>query len=270
MEYINTAPIFSHFEQQHFGRPWTPLCSLLGLACSNDSQEVTAAYEAESEFQSIKVCLVLGRLFKLHPMFDDAAAEILVRSFLLGENVYLVLVAEKIKEWNAAIYDRLLAAIERIWVAESSHAVDVGSSLPSELTASALARLKQRVRFVSYSPGYHALLEHPATRVVLDTFPYGGCLTSHDAMSEGVPLVTMPMTHLSGRFSLAMFHQMNGGKALVASTVEEYIDITLRLVRDDEFYRQQAHGVKSGYSNALHQNHLVAQEWASFIVRLFR
>ena len=52
--------------------------------------------------------MVLGRLFKLHPDFDETLANILIHS---PDNTVLVLVAEIIEEWNVVIYDRILAAL---------------------------------------------------------------------------------------------------------------------------------------------------------------
>ena len=71
----------------------------------------------------------------------------------------------------------------------------------------ALLALLARVRFIPYESNYFRLLAHPATRVVLDTFPYGGCLTTHDALTEGVPVVPLPQRPLSGRLTAAMYAQ---------------------------------------------------------------
>ena len=46
--------------------------------------------------------------------------------------------------------------------------------------------------------------EEPAPAVaVLDTYPYGGCLTALEALSHSVPIITMPAPYLRGRFTAA-------------------------------------------------------------------
>ncbi|CAM9697392.1 unnamed protein product, partial [Laminaria digitata] len=54
---------------------------------------------------------------------------------------------------------------------------------------------------------------------ILDTFPYGGCLTVLEGLSNGVPVVTLPAEFVRGRFALAMYKQM-GYTDLVAEDVE--------------------------------------------------
>jgi hypothetical protein len=63
----------------------------------------------------------------------------------------------------------------------------------------------KQVRFVSYDR-YTVALQ--AAHVVLDTFPYGGCLTTHDALSNAVPSVTLPLEHVRGRYTLSMYAQI--------------------------------------------------------------
>ena len=88
-----------------------------------------------------KYCLVIGRLFKLHPVFDDAVRRIL----LANPNTYLVLIFEKVVAWNRIVVERLY----------------------TRLGATLLSRVRLGVFDV-----YSKLLSH--ADVVLDTFPYGG------------------------------------------------------------------------------------------------
>ena len=226
---VNTAHIVSDFPS-HIDRPWTSLNSLLGR-------------------EGAVVCMVLGRLFKLHPSFTATVADILVASHRAGVDTIVAFIAEEVSAWNEEILKRIEAA------------------LPQN---DAKLALLARVRFIPYESSYFRLLEHPATRVVLDTFPYGGCLTTHDALTEGVPVVTLPQRPLSGRFTAAMYAQAGGGQLteLVAQNQDEYTSIVMRLLTDEIFFQTQANAVRTAFDTTLHRNHLAAKEWSSFIKRL--
>ena len=131
--------------------------------------------------------MVLGRLFKLHPDFDETLANILIHS---PDNTVLVLVAEIIEEWNVVIYDRILAAL--IFLLESGTLENQFEKNPIsgdfdpknaiELDKSLIAAdIIKKLRFVSYDRYSDMLL---LSTVILDTYPYGGkystfCLSLH-------------------------------------------------------------------------------------------
>ena len=54
------------------------------------------------------VFFVFGRLFKLHPRFDDAVAKLL----RAAPTAYVVLVAERNAVWSTALHARLVARLE--------------------------------------------------------------------------------------------------------------------------------------------------------------
>lgn len=57
--------------------------------------------------------------------------------------------------------------------------------------------------------------------VVLDTYPYGGCLTALDALSNGVPIVVLPGPMERGRHAMSIYRQM-GVMDFVADTADDY------------------------------------------------
>ena len=105
--------------------------------------------------------LVLGRLFKLHPVFDDIIINILLRN----TKVYILLVRESVSSWNEIIWLRLKNKIEFEILQNST-------SYTSNNKWNTSAVLN-RLRFIPYDFYSDALLQ---AEVVLDTFPYGGCL----------------------------------------------------------------------------------------------
>ena len=88
---------------------------------------------------------MLGRVFKLHPLFDVTIFDILQTA----PNAFLVVIAEDNLEWNELIWERWT---EFAWRYGRSNAL-------------------QRIVFANYDYYVDALLR---ARVVLDTHPYGG------------------------------------------------------------------------------------------------
>ena len=144
-------------------------------------------------------------LFKLHPDFDAAIRAILERD-LEGELVLLEFV-------RAGVAEQLRRRFE--------------------LTLGALA---SRIRFVPRSEHRKFLQYVAAADLVLDPFHFGGCNSSCDALSLGVPVVTLPGSQLPGRFTLGLYQEI-GLDTCVARSADEYVEIALRLGRDAEHRR---------------------------------
>jgi predicted O-linked N-acetylglucosamine transferase (SPINDLY family) len=114
-----------------------------------------------------QICLVLGRLFKLHPDFDEALVDIILTS---PENTVIVLIAEKISEWNDTIYERIRDVLESRMKMKEMGMNEVNTTDASTYEAT-LNDFMGKLRFVSYNYYSDLLI---SARVVLDTFPYGG------------------------------------------------------------------------------------------------
>ena len=116
-----------------------------------------------------KHAVVLGRLFKIHPVFAAAVADILIATrngSSDGSTVSVVFVSESVWEWNEAIFSNVATALRsRMMIGD----IDKASADHSSAVAACLARL----RFAHYHLYVDLLL---SATVVLDTFPYGGKL----------------------------------------------------------------------------------------------
>jgi len=236
-----------------------------------------AAYVKMGVAQGTKIAAVLGRLFKLHPDFDAALVAIMQQS---PANAVVVLVTEDITAWNQRIYDRLLVKAASMLhgdlpppgtaadnttststTTSTSSSSEQDDAVQASRRANARRLLDAKLRFVNFA-SYADLLG--AMSVALDTFPYGGCLTTHDALSNFAPMVSFPAEHVRGRYTLGMYTQM-GHTALIARNVSEYVALAVRLLSDDGFQQEQSQRVQEHYTRDLHKNDRVAMEWLHFI-----
>jgi predicted O-linked N-acetylglucosamine transferase (SPINDLY family) len=126
-----------------------------------------------------------------------------------------------------------------------------------------------RVRLVAYW-NYVRIMAH--ADVILDTYPYGGCLTAQEAMSNGKVVVTLPSEYIRGQFTKNIYQQMGtGGEGgwPIADDKRDFVDIAIRVATNEGEYRD---GVKAkmreaGESDSVHKIDEVGKEWAEFAMR---
>jgi predicted O-linked N-acetylglucosamine transferase (SPINDLY family) len=82
-----------------------------------------------------------------------------------------------------------------------------------------------RVEFEGFGTYAETLSSYGQADIALDTYPFGGCATTCDALWMGVPVVTLRGNTLVSRQSAALLEQCNLG-SWVASTADEYVEIT--------------------------------------------
>lgn len=142
-------------------------------------------------------------LFKLHPDFD-AILDGILRGDAKGE---VVLIEGQVPSWGDALRKRFKKTIPDI---------------------------SGRIRFLpGMSPDdFVALIA--VCDVMLDTIHFNGMNTSLEALSLGIPVVTMPALLQRGRHTCGMYKHMNMDEC-IAKTPEQYISISLRLGMDRDF-----------------------------------
>jgi len=138
------------------------------------------------------VAVSLGRLFKFHPdllsLFVDVLWHVENQSRVHSldvSNVFVVFFVEKLVDFNEIVMERLEQLVQVKLEQERSPTNNM------QITATELLR---HLKIVSYREYYHTLT--PYARVVLDTYPYGGCITTHDALHMNTPVLTMPSTFI--------------------------------------------------------------------------
>lgn len=107
--------------------------------------------------------------------------------------------------------------------------------------------------------------------IMLDPFPFGGCNTTLEAFDYGKPVVCWPSKRmLPGRFTYGFYKTMGLEKVgCCVNSAEEYIDTTMRLLKDQTFY-----GFISGKimerRGLLFEDPAVIREYETLIARLVR
>lgn len=179
-----------------------------------------------------RIYLISGILFKLHPNMDAIFAEILKRD----PEGQLVLIQPAVHQWHDRLWNRF------------------------ETT---LAPYLERVHYLPWMPRqqfFSLLLQADAA---LDTLHFGAGNVAYQALSLGVPLVTLPGSFLRSRTTFGLYEMM-GMRDLVADTHEEYIELALRLANDAE-WRAEMRAKVLERSQVLFDDEAIMSELADFV-----
>ncbi len=144
-------------------------------------------------------------LFKLHPDFDAALGRILERD----PKGVLVLVEGNSVHWRRKFLLRLSQKFR--------HVLDRVIFLPRQSVS----------RFVNI---------YRLADAVLDPWYWSGGNTTIEALAVDQPAVTLPGRFMRGKLSLGFYRRM-GCDELVVNTGDEYVELNLRIARDEDFRR---------------------------------
>ncbi len=91
----------------------------------------------------------------------------------------------------------------------------------------------ERLILEPHSDHLKMLESYSAVDIALDPFPYSGGITSFEALSMGVPLITYPWQRPASRQGAALLRHL-GYEELVAESSSEYIQLAVALANDTE------------------------------------
>jgi protein O-GlcNAc transferase len=100
-----------------------------------------------------------------------------------------------------------------------------------------------RVEFLDRVPLNEYMQLYNRIDIALDSFPYGGGITSREAVWMGVPLVSLAGRTAVGRMGLSLLAQL-GLSDLVAATEEQYVQIATSLAGDRARLRELRAGLR--------------------------
>ncbi|KAG3110431.1 hypothetical protein PI124_g8961 [Phytophthora idaei] len=147
-------------------------------------------------------------LMKLHPAFDEALAGILDRD----DKATIVLLAS----------DTQLVWMEKI---RRRFRLRFGSN-------------HRRVLFLPTLPfaEFQALLT--LADVVLDPFPFGGGVTTLDALHLGIPVVTLPAAQSVVHLAAGFLRYMNASDC-IAESLDDYVELAVSVAKDHQDIRKR-------------------------------
>jgi predicted O-linked N-acetylglucosamine transferase (SPINDLY family) len=170
-------------------------------------------------------------LYKMHPEFDPILAGILKAD----PKGLLVLLAGQYKDWETWLLNRLTKAIPDA---------------------------RDRIRFIPRQDNQGFLQLNAACDVLLDPLHFGGGNTTYEALSLGVPVVTLPSNMLRGRIAYKMYLTM-GLTDCVAKDAADYVRIATRLGADAD-YRRSIHEKILATNGVLFDNDSGIRQLAEF------
>ena len=138
-------------------------------------------------------------LFKIHPDFDEALTGILRRD----AKARIVLLGSVHRAWNGKLHERL----QRL-------APDV----------------VQRVHMIAPLPHADFLAFVQQADALLDTFHFGGGMSSYEAFAMGAPVVTLPGEMMRGRLTYMLYRHMDVDR-WIARSREHFVELALELAQ---------------------------------------
>ncbi|MEE2760454.1 MAG: tetratricopeptide repeat protein [Pseudomonadota bacterium] len=151
--------------------------------------------------ENTNLYLCAQSLFKVHPQMDAAFGAILGQD----PKAEILFIDGQQESWSAALKNRFENTVP-----------DAG-----------------RIRFLPRLAGAEFSHLIAAADVLLDTFPFSGGNTSFEALAQGKPIITLPGNYFSGRFTYALFRQMDILET-VAQDAEDYAHIAVALACEED------------------------------------
>ncbi|KAG6614554.1 O-linked N-acetylglucosamine transferase OGT [Phytophthora cinnamomi] len=167
---------------------------------------------------------------KMHPAFDDALAGILEQD---DKAIIVLLASETQTVWTEQLRRRFRQRLDR-----NHRRVLV---LPTLLF-----------------PEFQALLA--LADVLLDPFPFGGGVTTLDALHLGIPVVTLPSAQSVVHLAAGFLRYMNASYC-IASSLDEYVDLAIQIATDHDDIRQRLLAHRSD----IYQDVSTVDDWNTFL-----
>ena len=267
----------------HFTRPASPECSVdicaarlrARLRCRGAEAVLPHTQGSFSALQPIqpRVYLCVQSLFKLLPRFDHAITAILRR-----DPHALIVLVEPQKRAAAMLKllrERLRSALidaglgREVRLSEEHFGKTLCEDEGEEaFSSTAAVPPLGRVLFLPRLQADVLLEVMKGASIVLDSFPFGGGVTSLQTLAVGTPIVTMPSDMLAGRLTLAMYRRMNlssedTGAGPVQTSVEGYVDAAIRIASTS--VGTQLRRSIEAKSSVLFDDPTAVKEWENFL-----
>ncbi|DBA05269.1 TPA: hypothetical protein N0F65_007431 [Lagenidium giganteum] len=184
--------------------------------------------------ESKRIYLCPQTLMKIHPAFDVVMKKLLERD----TTAYIVLLYSPSQTlWKEKLQHRFRSSIGR-----SNY---------------------RRILFFSTMPysDFMGLLGTAA--VILDPFPFGGGVTTLDALALGIPVVTLPSAQTVVQLAAGFYRYMNVTDC-IANTTDDYVALAHALATD-ETLRARVQARIRGQHERLYDDPQTIVDWNSFL-----
>ncbi|POM78243.1 Hypothetical protein PHPALM_4247 [Phytophthora palmivora] len=188
-----------------------------------------------------RIYLCPQTLMKLHPAFDEALAGILAHD----EKATIVLLASDTQiVWMEQLRRRFRQRFGRV----------------INFVFIRVMKNHRRVLFLPTLPfaEFQALLA--LTDVVLDPFPFGGGVTTLDALHLGIPVVTFPAAQSVVHLAAGFLRYMNASDC-IATSLDDYIQLAIRIAVNHEDIQQRL----LSHRNDIYQDISTINDWNIFL-----
>lgn len=180
-----------------------------------------------------RIYLCAQTLYKIHPDFDRALVDLLRRD----REGRIALIAAGHEAWKAKLHARLAR--------EGPDVVDRIVFLPPLALPDFLAALQR-------------------ADALLDTFHFGGGLSSYESFGMSAPVVTLPGERMRSRLTVALYAQM-GVTRWIASSADDYVSRALELAHADAPQREAWRSEIAEGANRFLENEGVVRELEELI-----
>ena len=196
-------------------------------------------------------------LMKFHPSFDEALANLLLKD---PAAVVVITYSGNQPAWQAQLERRLASTLKRKQASASSTRSSTEATAAAAAARAAIAAAADEVNLESNATvvltsarvRFLPSLEHAAflnllqhAHAVLDPWPFGGGVTSLEALSVGVPVVTLPSRQSVVQLAAGFYRRMS-----LESEGSENFDSEPPLNADDNSNRTYEMGIKPSSSSS--------------------
>jgi predicted O-linked N-acetylglucosamine transferase (SPINDLY family) len=177
---------------------------------------------------------ITATMFKIHPSFDWVLNAILHND----QKAYIVF----IRGVNEELFQRVIQRLNQ--------------TIPGQYC--------NRIRIISYQTEPYSYEKFMlACDVLLDTFPFGGLISTYDAFSCNKCLITLPGNKAYGRFTQGLYKRM-GFEDLIATTEENYVELAMKIATYPPLRRHFEKRIADN-KHKLYQDEEAVNEWYNFL-----
>jgi predicted O-linked N-acetylglucosamine transferase (SPINDLY family) len=189
---------------------------------------VTAPAGAEAWCAEALIRLPHGRFCYAPPVDAPPVAERPRGAVVFGSFNHLAKIGPEV----VRLWAKVLAAVPRSRLVLKWKALSEASARERLTAAFAAEGIEaDRLELRGASPHADMLAEYGDIDIALDPFPYGGGMTSAEALWMGVPVVTWPQDRIASRQTVAFLTEL-GLTDLAAGSADDYVRIAADLAAD--------------------------------------